>query len=138
MTIARTALILAAAIAASGCSVMRRHEARDTGDLLIAAGFRPKLTDTPARAEQLSAMPPLKMVSESKEGHVVYRYADPYSCDCLYVGDDDQIVPIGASALLSARVIGHSQLKVYEGAPHGLPSTHKDRVNADLLAFIGA
>ena len=53
-------------------------------------------------------------------------------------GDDDQIVPIGASALLSARLISHSQLKVYEGAPHGLPSTHKDRVNADLLAFIGA
>jgi len=89
MTTPRTVLILAAAIAASGCSVMRRHEARDTGDLLIAAGFRPKLTDTPARAEQLSAMPPLRMVSESKEGHVVYRYADPYSCDCLYVGDED-------------------------------------------------
>ena len=53
-------------------------------------------------------------------------------------GDDDQIVPIGASALLSARLISHSQLKVYEGAPHGLPSTHKDRVNADLLAFMGA
>jgi len=53
-------------------------------------------------------------------------------------GDDDQIVPIGASALLSARLISHSQLKVYDGAPHGLPSTHKDRVNADLLAFIGA
>ena len=89
MTTPRTVLILAAAIAASGCSVMRRHEARDTGDLLIAAGFRPKLTDTPARAEQLSAMPPLEMVSESNEGHVVYRYADPYSCDCLYVGDED-------------------------------------------------
>jgi len=53
-------------------------------------------------------------------------------------GDDDQIVPIGASALLSARLISHSQLKIYEGAPHGLPSTHKDRVNADLLAFISA
>jgi len=50
-------------------------------------------------------------------------------------GDDDQIVPIGASALLSAKLIKNSQLKVYKGAPHGLCSTHKDEVNAELLAF---
>ena len=51
-------------------------------------------------------------------------------------GDDDQIVPIGASALRSAMLIKHATLKVYKGAPHGLCSTHKDQVNADLLAFI--
>jgi non-heme chloroperoxidase len=50
-------------------------------------------------------------------------------------GDDDQIVPIGASALLSAKLVKGSTLKVYPGAPHGLCSTHKDLVNADLLAF---
>ena len=50
-------------------------------------------------------------------------------------GDDDQIVPIGASALLSAKLVKDATLKVYPGAPHGLPSTHKDQVNADLLAF---
>jgi len=66
---------------------MRRYEARDTGDLLVAAGFTTKPADTPARAQQLHAMPPLKLVSESKDGNVVYRYADPYSCHCLYVGD---------------------------------------------------
>ena len=66
---------------------MRRHEARDTGDLLVSAGFTAKPADTPERAQQLHAMPPLKLVSQSKDGHVVYRYADPYSCDCLYVGD---------------------------------------------------
>jgi non-heme chloroperoxidase len=50
-------------------------------------------------------------------------------------GDDDQIVPIGASALLSAKLVKNARLEVYKGAPHGLCSTHKDRVNADLLAF---
>jgi len=54
------------------------------------------------------------------------------------MGDDDQIVPIGASALLSAKLIENAQPKIYEGAPHGLCSTQKDRVNADPLAFIGA
>jgi non-heme chloroperoxidase len=51
-------------------------------------------------------------------------------------GDDDQIVPIGASALLSSKIVKGSTLKVYPGAPHGLPSTLKDQLNADLLAFL--
>ncbi len=53
-------------------------------------------------------------------------------------GDDDQIVPIGASALLSAKLIRTATLKVYPGASHGMCSTQKDQVNADLLAFIKA
>src|SRR3954470_7701474 len=48
-------------------------------------------------------------------------------------GDDDQIVPIGASALLSSRLVKDAQLKVYKGAPHGMCSTQKDEVNADVL-----
>ena len=51
-------------------------------------------------------------------------------------GDDDQIVPIGASALLSSKIVKGAILKVYTGAPHGMCSTLKDRVNAELLAFI--
>jgi non-heme chloroperoxidase len=51
-------------------------------------------------------------------------------------GDDDQIVPIKASALLSSELIPNATLKVYEGAPHGLATTHKDRLNQDLLAFM--
>jgi len=50
-------------------------------------------------------------------------------------GDDDQIVPIGASALLSAKLVQGAVLKVIPGAPHGLCSTHKDQINALLLAF---
>ena len=51
-------------------------------------------------------------------------------------GDDDQIVPINDSALLTVALVKGSTLKVYPGAPHGLCSTHKNQVNADLLAFI--
>jgi len=50
-------------------------------------------------------------------------------------GDDDQIVPIGASAYLAAKIVKQATLKVYEGAAHGLPITLKDRLNADLLEF---
>jgi non-heme chloroperoxidase len=53
-------------------------------------------------------------------------------------GDDDQIVPIGAAALLSSKLVKGATLKVYPGAPHGMCSTLKDQVNADLLAFIKA
>lgn len=51
-------------------------------------------------------------------------------------GDDDQIVPIGASALSTVKIVTHAVLKVYEGADHGLTQTHQDRFNDDLLAFI--
>jgi len=51
-------------------------------------------------------------------------------------GDDDQIVPIGASALLSSKIVKGATLKIFPGAPHGMPSTLKERVNEELLAFI--
>ena len=53
-------------------------------------------------------------------------------------GDDDQIVPIGAAAMLSSKIVKNAQLKVYEGAPHGMCTTLKDEVNSDLLAFLKA
>ncbi len=51
-------------------------------------------------------------------------------------GDDDQIVPIGDSALLSSKIVKDARLQIYPGAPHGLMSTHKDQFNADLLSFL--
>ena len=51
-------------------------------------------------------------------------------------GDDDQIVPIQSSAMLSSKLIKGAVLKVYKGAPHGMCTTLKDKVNADLLEFI--
>ena len=53
-------------------------------------------------------------------------------------GDDDQIVPIADSALLSSKIVKNATLKVYKGAPHGMCTTLKDRVNEDLLAFFKA
>ena len=51
-------------------------------------------------------------------------------------GEDDQIVPIAISALKSAKIIKDAVLRVYPGYPHGMPQTHKDVINADLLAFV--
>ena len=51
-------------------------------------------------------------------------------------GDDDQIVPIAASAMLSSKLVKNATLKIYPGGPHGLADTHKDQLNADLLAFL--
>ena len=51
-------------------------------------------------------------------------------------GDDDQIVPIGASALLSVKLVKNARLEIYKGAPHGMCTTLKDKVNQDLLAFL--
>jgi len=53
-------------------------------------------------------------------------------------GDDDQIVPIGASALIASKIVRDATLKIYPGAPHGLATTHRDQFNADLLAFVAA
>ena len=51
-------------------------------------------------------------------------------------GSDDQIVPIDTSAKAAAKLVKNAKLLVYEGAPHGLPTTHKDQLNKDLLAFL--
>ncbi|WP_370601608.1 alpha/beta fold hydrolase [Pseudomonas nitroreducens] len=51
-------------------------------------------------------------------------------------GDDDQIVPYENSGLLSAKLLRNSTLKTYSGFPHGMPTTHADTINADLLAFV--
>jgi non-heme chloroperoxidase len=51
-------------------------------------------------------------------------------------GDDDQIVPIADSAMLSVKLVKGATLKIYKGAPHGMCTTHKEQVNEDLLAFI--
>jgi non-heme chloroperoxidase len=53
-------------------------------------------------------------------------------------GDDDQIVPIVAAALKSAKLVKNATLKIYPGAPHGLTGAHEQEFNADLLAFLAA
>ncbi|HEY9658101.1 MAG TPA: alpha/beta hydrolase [Allocoleopsis sp.] len=51
-------------------------------------------------------------------------------------GDDDQVVPIAATALVAAKLVKNATLKIYPGAPHALPDTHKDQLNNDLLSFL--
>jgi len=51
-------------------------------------------------------------------------------------GEDDQFVPIADTAVLSAKIVTGATLKIYPGAPHGLPTTHKDWFNEDLLSFL--
>jgi non-heme chloroperoxidase len=50
-------------------------------------------------------------------------------------GDDDQIVPYEDASVLAVKLVKNGELKIYPGAPHGLPSTHKEQLNADLLGF---
>ena len=72
---------------------------------------------------------------------VVFSHGWPLSADAgedQMHGDDDQIVPIGAAAMRSVKLVKGATLKVIPGAPHGLCSTLKDHVNAELLAFLKA
>jgi non-heme chloroperoxidase len=75
----------------------------------------------------------IKVFSETDLTEDLERFDVP---TLIVHGDDDQIVPIAASAMRSSKIVEGSVLKVYEGAPHGLTATHKERFNADLLAFI--
>ena len=75
----------------------------------------------------------IKVFSETDLTEDLKRFDVP---TLIMHGGDDQIVPIGASAMLSSKIVKGAVLKVYEGAPHGMPTALKDQINADLLAFI--
>ena len=77
----------------------------------------------------------IKAFSETDQTEDLKKFDIP---TLIIHGDDDQIVPIGASAMLSSKLVKGATLKVYPGAPHGLCTTHKDQVNEDLLAFFKA
>ena len=75
----------------------------------------------------------IKAFSETDQTEDLNKFDVP---TLILHGDDDQIVPIQASALQSVKLIKGAELKVYKGAPHGMCTTLKDEVNADLLSFI--
>jgi non-heme chloroperoxidase len=75
----------------------------------------------------------IKAFSETDMTQDLLRFGIP---TLIIHGDDDQIVPIADSALLSAKLVKDATLKVYPGAPHGLMSTHKQQFNEDLLSFL--
>ena len=78
----------------------------------------------------------IKVFSETDQTEDLKKFNVP---TLILHGDDDQIVPVGAAAMLSSKIVkGGATLIVHPRAPHGLPSTHKDQLNNDLLAFIKA
>jgi non-heme chloroperoxidase len=77
----------------------------------------------------------IKAFSETDQTKDLKKFDIP---TLIIQGDDDQIVPFADAGKLQAKLIKDATLKVYKGAPHGLCTTHKDQVNADLLAFIEA
>jgi hypothetical protein len=72
-------LALIVALPLAGCAVIQRSEARDK-EQLLAAGFQAKPADTPEKLANLRTMPPRKLVSQAKDGNLVYSYADPDYC----------------------------------------------------------
>jgi len=77
---------LAAAVMLTGCAAIQRSEARSAEQLLAAAGFVMRPADTAERQQRLAALPPYRLESRTKDGELVYTYADPDGCKCLYVG----------------------------------------------------
>jgi non-heme chloroperoxidase len=75
----------------------------------------------------------IKVFSETDQTEDLKKFDVP---TMIIHGDDDQIVPIAAAALKSAKLVPNAELKIYQGAPHGLPTTLKDRLNRDLLEFL--
>jgi non-heme chloroperoxidase len=75
----------------------------------------------------------IKAFSETDQTEDLKRFDVP---TLILHGTDDQIVPVGASALISSKIVKGAVLKLYEGAPHGMPVTHADEVNSDLLGFL--
>ena len=83
---ARWLLPFAAILAVSGCATIRRSEAGHTEQLLAAAGFQMRAAETPEQIADLSSAPARKLLARTKDGSVVYTYADPDKCHCVYVG----------------------------------------------------
>lgn len=74
----------------AGCAAIRRFEVRDTEEMLVAAGFQMRLADTPELQQDLRSTPPYRIVSRTKDHDVVYMYADPDNCRCVYVGGNKE------------------------------------------------
>ena len=102
-------------------------------DTKVSQGLRDSFWHQGMQASLKSVFDCIKAFSETDFTEDLKTFNIP---TLIMHGDDDQIVPIGTSALLAAKLVKGSTLKIYPGAPHGLCSTHKDQINADLLAFL--
>jgi hypothetical protein len=82
----RAGLVIAVAVSLGACASIRKNEATYTTDFLNRAGFT-VMADQAAAKRRLAALPPLRLVQQDKDGQPTYAYADPYACQCVYVGD---------------------------------------------------
>jgi non-heme chloroperoxidase len=101
----------------------------------VSQGLRDSFWRQGMQAGLKGAYDCIKVFSETDQTEDLKKFDVP---TLIVHGDDDQIVPIADSALLSSKIVNNSTLKIHKGAPHGLPSTLKDQLNADLLDFIRA
>ena len=101
----------------------------------VSQGLRDSFWAQGMQAGLKAAYDCIKVFSETDHTEDLKRIDVP---TLIMHGDDDQIVPIGAAAMQSSKIVKGATLKVYKGAPHGMPSTLKDQINADLLAFLEA
>src|SRR3954451_8322083 len=99
----------------------------------ISQGVRDSFWLQSMQAGIKSAIDCIKQFSETDFTEDLKKFDVP---TLIAHGDDDQIVPIGASAMLSSKLVKNAILKIYPGGPHGLATTRQDEFNADLLAFI--
>ncbi len=77
---------IAIAVLLGACASIRKNEATYATDFLTRAGFT-VMADQAASKRRLAMMPPLRLVEQQKDGQPMYSYADPYACQCVYVGD---------------------------------------------------
>ena len=85
----RYAVAVALIVVVGGCAAMREERAKDKENLLAAAGFQMKPANSPSRVAHLQTLTPLKLLPYTRtDGKLLYVYADPKGCNCLYVGDE--------------------------------------------------
>jgi hypothetical protein len=85
----RYVVAVALIVVLAGCAAMREERAKDKENMLAAAGFQMKPANTPNRVAHLQTLTPLKLLPYTRtDGKLLYVYADPKGCNCLYVGDE--------------------------------------------------
>ena len=83
-------LLVALGLSVTGCAAIRAHQTVETEQVLAAAGFQVKPADTPEKLAHLQLLTPRKVVRYTRDGQPQYVYADPETCKCLYVGDEQR------------------------------------------------
>ena len=88
-------LLVVPALFGAGCATIERHEITEQERLLTAAGFRIRPADAPELQQDLRSIPRHRIVKQAKDRSVVYMYADPDDCHCVYIGGDKEYAEYG-------------------------------------------